>query len=495
MSLRDPPERVVHVAARHGRDALSFLAVESGMQHWFDEPAPDGTGACVAYVETPGAWVVACSPLVAPDADESSLRWATARFLATARARGRRACFFACEALADCGLPRLLIGEQPIFRPREWLRDLSKRRRLREQLRRARAKGVRVRCVAPEELEDGSPLRLEVDRLATDWLRSRHIEPMAFLVALEPFHRPDLHRYFVAELNGRAVAFLSAVPIGQRRAWLVEDVVRSSSAPNGTTETLLVALMRHEQGSEYITLGLTPLAGPVAWPLRVARWVSRPLFDFAGLRAFRERLHPDGWQPVWLVSARGDSHARSIVDSLRAFARGSLVGFAARSFVRHPSGLPWALALPLPLWTVGLAWLVAARRSSLLGFPPGELALWVAFDALLLLLLVRAAMRPARSRLLLATSLALVDAALSLGHWVWVGGGSTTLQASLRGLAAMAPAVGAVLLAWATTRTAAARLAACAHPRPRAPVGASGSKVVIPAQSTMNGHAGGRRPT
>jgi hypothetical protein len=64
-------------------------------------------------------------------------------------------------------------------------------------------------------------------------------------------------------------------------------------------------------------------------------------------------------------------------------------------------------------------------------------------------------MRPQRSRLLLATSLAVVDAALSLGHLAWVGFGSTALQAWLRTLATTAPVVGALLLAWATTRTAA----------------------------------------
>ncbi|HEY8089495.1 MAG TPA: DUF2156 domain-containing protein [Polyangiaceae bacterium] len=456
MTLRQPPGRVVALAVGHGRDAMSFLAVESGMSHWFDASVSDGTGACVAYVDTSGAWVAACSPLVPAEGDAVAHR-AALRFVEAARTSGRRACFFGAEGPAHEGLSGLMIGEQPLFRPREWLRDLTKHRRLREQLRRARAKGLRVRSLAPGELVEGSPLRLAIERLAGDWLGSRHIEPMGFLVALEPFHCPSMHRYVVAELGGRAVGFLSAVPIGQRRAWLVEDVVRSADAPNGTTETLIVALMREAEDSEYVTLGLTPLAGAVAWPLRVVRWVSRPLFDFEGLRAFRERLHPQRWQSVWLVYPDRVSPALPVLDSLRAFARGSLVGFAARSFVRHPSGLPWALALPLPLWTASLVWLVAIHRASLLGFPRIELALWAAFDALLLLVLVRVAMRPRRRGLLLATSLAVGDAALSLAHLAWVGVGSSPLQTSLRMVATTAPILGASLLAWATTRTVGAR--------------------------------------
>ncbi len=435
---------------------MSFLAVESGMRHWFDAPPPAGTGACVAYVDTPGAWVAACGPLVEADdaAYPGELSRAALRFVDAARASGRRACFFGSEAGEHRGLSRLLVGAQPVFHPGQWLRDLAGHRRLREQLRRARAKGLRVRAVPADELAEGCPLREEIEQLARGWLDSRHMEPMGFLVALEPFRCAPLHRYFVAEVGGRAVGFLSAVPIGRRHAWLVEDVVRSAGAPNGTTESLLVALMREVADSEYVTLGLTPLAGPVAWPLRGVRWISRPLFDFAGLRAFRERLHPHAWQSVWLAYAEGGSPARPVLDALRAFARGSLVGFAARSLVRHPSGLPWALALPLPPWTAGLVWLLASHRAALLGFSPAELAVWAAFDAMLLLVLVRAAMRPQRSRLLLATSLAVVDSFLSLGHLAWVGLGPTAVHAALRALATMAPAVGALLLAWATTRTA-----------------------------------------
>jgi phosphatidylglycerol lysyltransferase len=459
MSIREPPRRVVDLALERGRDAMSFLAVESGMLHWFDADAPEGTGACVAYVDTQGAWVAACSPLVPsdPDAQPRELARAASRFAEAARRRGRRACFFGSEAPEVDGFSRMLVGEQPFFRPREWLEDLAWRRRLREQLRRARAKGLDVRVVPAHELAAGLPLRFEVERLAGGWLGARHIEPMTFLVALEPFHCPEEHRYLVAEVGGRAVGFLSAVPIGRRQAWLVEDVVRSATAPNGTTESLIVALMREVRDSEYVTLGLTPLCGAVPWPLRVVRWVSRPLFDFDGIRAFRERMHPTEWHPVWLLYPRETSSLCSVLDSLRAFAKGSLVAFAARSFARHPSGLPWVLALPLPLWTLGLAWLVIVHQGSLLGFHEGALAMWTAFDAALLVILVRAAMRPLRSRLALATALGVVDAALSLAHLARVGVGSTILQATWRGLATIGPVVGTLLLAWATTRTTAGR--------------------------------------
>src|SRR5690606_32560487 len=112
------------------------------------------------------------------------------------------------------------------LKPSEWERTLARWPRLREQLRRARAKGVGVRQVAPGELAAGQPMRDAVDRLRAEWLDSRAMEPMSFLVEVEPVYASGEHLYFVAERGGDAVQFLSAVPIYARRGWLMEDMLR-----------------------------------------------------------------------------------------------------------------------------------------------------------------------------------------------------------------------------------------------------------------------------
>jgi len=445
-------EEVERRLERFGTDAMSFLALEARMLHWIDDGGPDATDACVAYVDTGTAWVGATGPMSDP-ADRSR---AATRFVEAARARGRRACFFATESLDADPFARLLIGEQPILRPAEWLAALPRHGRLREQLRRARAKGVRVRRVDASELAVGSPLRLEIDALALLWLRARHMDPMAFLVSLELYARPAEHRYFVAERDGRVVEFLSAVPIYAENAWLVEDVVRASDAPNGTTETLIVALLEETRAARFVTLGLTPLSGDIAWPLRFARHASRPLFDFRGLRAFRARLHPQEWRPVWLVHPRGQLPGIAMVDSLRAFANGRLVRFAVRSIAAHPSGPPWLLAVPLAPWTLCLALLAVFGRPSVLGFGTAQRCAWVLFDALLAFALYRTALRPRVVSLVAMTLLASGDAALSVLHVASVGVGVTGLERVMRALAVTAPCLGAIVLAWATLRASSA---------------------------------------
>ena len=316
------------------------------------------------------------------------------------------------------------------------------------RIRRPKAKGVAVRRVEPCELEPSGSLRQQIDALAIEWLKSRRMTPMGFLVTVEPFHVPEEHRYFVAEQGGRVVAFLSAVPVYARRGWLVQDVLRGQRAPNGTTEALIDALMRNVAETEFVTLGLAPLSGPIAPWLRLARLVSTPLFDFTGLRAFRQRLRPSRWESVWLMYPRSEWAATHLIDSLRAFASGSLRRFAVRSIGRRPSGPPWALALPLAPWTLLLAVLVLSGRAGVVGFSTTALAGWVVFDALLGVQLLRSALRPRRGRLLLSASAAMIDAGVSVPHFLMNGVGTTIAPVVLRSLAALAPCVGATVLIW-----------------------------------------------
>jgi lysylphosphatidylglycerol synthetase-like protein (DUF2156 family) len=433
---------------RFGADAVSFLAFESGMQHWPSDPADGSPRRLVAYVDTGRAWIAAGSPLAEPSRVPEVAR----AFIEDARRHGRRACFFASEADAMPGFARLLLGEQPLWTPGTWEAGVATRPRLREQIRRAAAKGVAIRRVHASDLAPATALRAQVESLAREWLASRRMAPMGFLVALEPFHLPEEHRYFVAERGGQLVEFLSAVPVYARGGWLVEDVLRSAKPPNGTTEALFDALMRDVDEGATVTLGLAPLSGPVALWLRVARFVSRPLFDFAGLRAFRQRLRPARWQSVWLLYPEAEGPTRHVVDSLRAFAGGSLCAFGVRSIVRQPSGPPWALAIPLVPWTVWLVALALTGHASLVGFSSRALIAWAAFDALLTILLFLSALRPKRSRLALAAAAASLDAGFSVPHLVITGLGRSVAAAAMRSLAAAAPCLGAMVLGWLALR-------------------------------------------
>ena len=442
-------EAALDALKRFGVDAVSFQAFKVGGHWWVDEAPPAGTGARVAYVRSGGSWIAIGTPLAEPTLRSE----AVLRFIATARAAGRRPMFFGVEDLAPFqGCRALLLGLQSVLKPSEWTATLRQRPKLREQLRRALAKGVKVREVHDGELSPGSPMHRDVERLRAQWLSSRHLEPMSFLVDVEPFYEAGEHLYFVAERRGASVQFLSAVPIYASNGWLMEDMLRGRNAPNGTTELVIDALMRRvESDRGWITPGLTPLTGSIPWWLRFIRSASLALYDFSGLWRFRSRLRPSAWRPVWLVWDRGPAIA-PLVDVLRAFADGRLLTFALTSLLRHPNGPPWAVAVPLVPWTILLAGLSAAGRHDTLGFSSTALRGWVIFDAALAWLLFEVARHPRRSRLAALAGIAGLDAVLSIQHLSTVGLGPTLISALLRIVATAGPMIGTAALCWATWR-------------------------------------------
>lgn len=446
LPLDDDAARALHAAVRaHGLDAVAYQGLEPGLAAWLDGDA------AVAYADTGGAWVAAGGPC-APVAERAAV---AARFTAAARAAGRRASWFAVDEAAPWpGFARVRLGQQPVWDPQAWPTTLAAQRGLREQLRRARAKGVRVRRVDAAEVAPGQPLRVELDRITAAWLGSRHMEPMGFLVTLTPFDRPDEHRYYVAERAGRPVAYLAAVPVPARGGWFLEDLVRDAGAPNGTAESLIDLALRDlaADGVTYATTGLAPLAGEVPGWMRTLGRVGAALYDFDGLARFKRRLHPGRWEDVWLVHPDGEAALPHVLDGLRAFAGGSLVGFGARTLARRPLAMAWVLAVPLVPWAIALAAIAATGHAGWFAWPAPTLAAWAGYDLALAAGLWRASRTPRRRLFGLLAGAATVDAALSIAHLGQVGFGDGWLSMLARGLATAAPLVGAAGLWWARGR-------------------------------------------
>jgi phosphatidylglycerol lysyltransferase len=430
---------VLALLERHGWNATSFQIMERGFRYWFD-----GQDACVGYVDTGHAWVAAGPPI----APAERLAETSARFAEAARAAGRRVCLFGTEERfrEASGWRALRIGEQPLWSPADWDLVLRGRRSLREQLRRARAKGVTVRMLAPDELAPAHATRQELEGLIARWLASRTIAPMGFLVQVDPFTFPERRRLFVAEVAGRVVGFLGVIPIYARGGWFFEDFLRDPDAPNGTIELLVDAGMRAAaaEGVAVVTLGLAPLAGDVGPWLRSARRLGRALYDFEGLRAFKAKLEPQRWSPIFLSYPPGGSAVRAVIDTLTAFARGGLLRFGLQTMLRGPAIVIRLLAALLVVWTALLAlpWSAPYFPSPVWQYG------WVAFDVALggaLFALARRWRQPLADIVAAAVT---ADAAITLGEALVYNAPRARglADACVIAAAVIAPAFAAVLL-------------------------------------------------
>ena len=401
-------------------------------------------GAAVGFVDVQGARVFAGSPIAPPGIRKPSLE--------SLRTKAKQVIAFGRELEQQDPLPpqAYVVGEQPWWALAQWPDTVRSTRSLRAQLSRATNKGVHVRAVAQGDLSPGSALRDAIEVLHHRWLRTRHMPPLSFVATVAPLFRLDQRRIFVAELDDQLVGYLVASPLGPGRSWLFDHIIRSRTAPNGTAELLVDFAMRalHEQGALAVTLGLCPLAGRVGWPLRTILHLSRGLFDFRGLQAFKTKLRPQYWQRV-LVEHPGQTALLATLRTLRAFAGGSLLRFGLGALLRAPPPFLRGVALLLLPWMCALASPSAARF-----FPRSWLPrVWIPFDLALSLALFWLASRISRRsskrwlHLLLAT-LVSVDAVITIAQAVtWnINRLRNLTDAIWVGTACLAPATVAAIL-------------------------------------------------
>ncbi|MBK7645325.1 MAG: DUF2156 domain-containing protein [Planctomycetes bacterium] len=404
--------RVLALLKRHGWNSNSFQVLEPGYRYWFE-----GDDACIAYVEAGRAWVVAGAPIAPPGRFAELI----AAFRERARAAGKRVCCFGTQERfrERVGWPALQIGEQPTWTPALWEAGLRENAGLREQLRRARAKGVLVRRVLEGELAGpDAPLRRRIDGLIARWRAGRPMAPMGFLVQVEPYAFPEERLGFVAEHEGRVVGFLGVIPVYARGGWFLEDFLRDPAAPNGTIELLIDAGMRAAAaaGVPYATLGLVPLTGQVPLWLRVARRGGAALYDFEGLRTFKAKLAPTDWEPIYLSFPRRGLGPVAVLDALTAFATGGLVRFGLHTLLRGAPFVLRAFAWLLVPWIALLS-----LRGSRAWFPADACRWgWVVFDVAICAGLFALARRW-RPRLALALALLVtLDALATLAQVAWL---------------------------------------------------------------------------
>ena len=342
MPTVDDYERARALILEFGWNATAYQILNPGLTLWFTARR-DGVIGLVRHGRTV---VVGGAPVCALD----RLDAIAAEFDGAARARGYRVCYFgAGDRLdnlyaADAGWSRVLLGAQPAWDPRSWSDAVGKRQSLRGQFNRARNKGVRVSEWPPDVSENHPALR----RCLSEWLTTRHLPPLHFLVEPETLDHLRDRRVFVAESGMReVVAFTVLSPIPARNGWLVEQIVRGRGAPNGTAELLLDTAMRAvaASGATYATLGLSPLSQravvePIPQPLwlrLVLKWVrvhGARFYNFGGLESFKAKFNPDAWEPIYAIARGKRFSPRTLYAIAGAFSGGAPLRLIAKALRR-----------------------------------------------------------------------------------------------------------------------------------------------------------------
>jgi phosphatidylglycerol lysyltransferase len=300
----------------------------------------------VGYVRCNRRWVVAGAPVCA----EHDLPVAADELEQAARRTGDRVVYFGAEDRLSHiyhGRPthsRISLGAQPTWHPAHWASIVARHASVRAQLRRARNKDVRVELWPRTQAERHPAL----ERCLREWLATRPLPPLHFLV--EPDTLGTLHdrTVFVAVRGGIPVGFLMASPIPARRGWLIEQFVRGIDAPNGTAELMIDTAVRWmaAQNAEYVTLGLAPLSNHAGidarateplWLRFAFNWThahGRRFYNFDGLDAFKAKFNPERWEPAYAIANEHSFSPRSLLAIASAFTNGAPIRTALRGLGR-----------------------------------------------------------------------------------------------------------------------------------------------------------------
>ncbi|MEO6051514.1 MAG: DUF2156 domain-containing protein [Pyrinomonadaceae bacterium] len=310
----------------HGWNSTSFQIVNPGIRRWFS-PNCD---AVVGYVSSGGVRVVVGAPVC----QHERLGDVVDEFETDSIRSGEDVCYFGAETRLEELFgdsphhAKLLLGSQPVWRPTEWAGIVSEHRSLRAQLNRARNKGVVISEWSNETARDNPKLK----KCLREWLDSKGLPPLHFMVESDTLSRLENRRVFVAECNSKIAGFVVASPVAMRNGWLFEQFPHVPGAPNGTVELMIDTAMRAmaDDGAEYATLGLSPLSTRAKvdpfhnpfWLRILLAWMrkhGRRFYNFDGLDAFKSKLRPERWEPIFAVSNESQVSCKTLYAIAGAF--------------------------------------------------------------------------------------------------------------------------------------------------------------------------------
>jgi phosphatidylglycerol lysyltransferase len=306
---RDNFEKARDLVMKYGWNTTCFQLLNPGMEHWFSRAGD----AVVGFVQANGHRVVGGAPVC----EEARLADVVAEFEKDAASNGEKVTYFLAEARLESVLSGshdhsfVLLGAQPVWDPANWPEIVKANTSLRAQLNRAGNKGVAVTEWPTKKATNNPQLQDCLDA----WLDSKGLPPLHFMVEPDTLGRLDHRRIFVAEHRHEVIGFVNLSPIPTRNGWLFEQFPHRPGSPNGTVELMIhhAMLAMAASGSEYATLGLAPLSTRADIPpfdnpvwLRVfLAWLrkhAQRFYNFDGLDAFKAKLHPELWEPVFGIS-------------------------------------------------------------------------------------------------------------------------------------------------------------------------------------------------
>ena len=308
-------ERLLALVQKHGYEHQSFLSLYDGSEVWFT----DDNNAAVVFRRVGRVAIVTAAPMAARE----DLEAVTRNFLSFCQQQNLDCLMLPIsrefsEVARRCGMGLLPVGESGYFKLPEWKPAGDRGKKVRAGVNQARGAGLTVKAFDPES-EMSFIRRKEIDQLCHDWIESREIDALGWLLELHPFKFSEQKRYFLAHnAEGKLEGMLACSPIPARHGWYLEDLLRSSDSHRGVSELLVVEALKQlaTEGAELATLGTSPLANlALGDQFRIVTRVLQIIYEhfdsyyhFKQLHRFKAKFAPSftdaEYLAVWPPRAR-----------------------------------------------------------------------------------------------------------------------------------------------------------------------------------------------
>jgi phosphatidylglycerol lysyltransferase len=221
---------------------------------------------------------------------------------------------------ADFGLTFVKVGEEARVDLERFTLEGPRGARFRQLVRRLERDGGVFRVLPTEEVRQRMD---ELQAVSDDWLRSRSVAEKGFSLGC---FEPDYIARFPAAVveSGRSIQAFATLWPGMVGQEVSTDLMRHHhDAPKSVMEALFTHLMLwgRAEGYRWFVMGMAPMSGfessPIA-PLwaRAGRLLyehGTPLYNFQGLRAFKDKFDPV-WESRYLVYPGGLALLRIAAD-------------------------------------------------------------------------------------------------------------------------------------------------------------------------------------
>jgi lysylphosphatidylglycerol synthetase-like protein (DUF2156 family) len=214
------------------------------------------------------------------------------------------------------------FGEELIFDPFNDPKQGSKGRLLRGKVNQALRNGTEVR----EYISHDPILEKAIEQVGVTWLKARK-GPQIYLAHVHLFAERIGKRWFYAVKGGHIVGVLLMNQLEAKKGWLMQLLMTTPEACNGTSELLVTAVIEtlRKEGCRFLAFGATAsefgeiigLSKPSTWLARGAFKIAKKIFSLDGRRKYWQKFNPQS-ERSFVLFGQSRITMRAVIGMMRA---------------------------------------------------------------------------------------------------------------------------------------------------------------------------------